>query len=182
MSSRGRRFSIAAMIRFAATAGSILSSLANCARPRSYSSTETPEPVRADSAIRVLIPPGCTTVTPIPFSASSCRTASVNPRTANLLAEYAACPAGAKMPNTLDTLTRCEPGCALSAGSIAWVSRTTARKLTAMTQSNSSRVTWSKRPPRATPALLTSSVVSGCSTASVVANRSVASSSDRSTT
>ena len=88
MSSRGRRFSIAATICAAASSGGIRSSLANCLRPCSYSSTETPG-ARCGrvSAIRVLIPPGCTTVTPTPFSASSCRTASVNPRTANLLAE-----------------------------------------------------------------------------------------------
>ncbi len=121
-------------------------------------------------------------MTPTPFSASSWRTASEKPRTANLLAEYAACPAGAKMPKTLDTLTRCDPGCDFSAGRKAWVSRTTERKLTAMTQSNSSRVTWSKRPPSATPALLTSRVVSGWPVASASAASAVASSSERSTT
>ena len=87
MSSRGRRFSIAATISAAAVSGGMVSSLANCLRPCSYSSTETPDPVRALSAIRVLMPPGWTTVTPTPFSASSCRTASLKPRTANLLAE-----------------------------------------------------------------------------------------------
>jgi hypothetical protein len=149
------------MIWAAATAGSIVSSLPNCFCPCSHSSFDTPAPVRAVSAMRVLIPPGCTTVTPTPSSASSWRTASEKPRTANLLAEYAAWPAGAMIPKTLDTLTRCEPWCAFSTGRKAWVSRTTERKLTVMTQSNSSRVTWSRRPPRATPALLTRRVTSG---------------------
>jgi len=86
MSRRGRRRSTAATIRAAAFSGGILSSLTNCSRPRSYSSIETPEPVRALSAIRVRTPPGWTTVTPMPSSASSCRSASEKPRTANLLA------------------------------------------------------------------------------------------------
>ena len=61
---------------------------------------------------------------------------------------------GAISPNRLDTLTRWAPGSARSAGSRAWVSRTTARKLMSMTQLNSSSVTWSKRPPRRHPGVV----------------------------
>ena len=47
---------------------------------------ETRHVKAALSAMRVLIPPGCTTVTPTPSSASSWRSDSLKPRTANLLA------------------------------------------------------------------------------------------------
>ncbi len=51
---------------------------------------------------------------------------------------------------------------AVSAGSSAWVSSIGARKLTFITVSNSSTVTWSNRPPSAMPALLISSPIAGC--------------------
>ena len=106
---------------------------------------------------------------------SSCRSASVKPRTANLLAAVGGLPGrrdDAEHAGHVDQVGR--PGAAFSAGSRAWVSRTTARKLTSITQSNSSRVTWSNRPPRATPALLTSSVVRGWAAASASAASAVA--------
>jgi hypothetical protein len=46
---------------------------------------------------------------------------------------------GCDEPKRLDTLTRCEPGSAFNAGNRICVSRTVARKLMSMTQSNSSR-------------------------------------------
>ena len=74
--------------------GGMVSSLANCLRPCSYSSTDTPDPVRALSAIRVLIPPGCTTVTPTPFSASSCRTRLGEPADGELAGRVGGLPGG----------------------------------------------------------------------------------------
>jgi hypothetical protein len=86
MSCRPRRRRTARRISSAATRGSMVSSLRHASSPAARSSSLTPAPVRAFSAMRVRIPPGWTTVTPTASSASSWRSASVNPRTANLLA------------------------------------------------------------------------------------------------
>ena len=102
------------------------------------------------------MPPGCTVVTPTPCGASSWRSESLNPRTANLLATYAACPGGPMIPNRLDTLTTCDPCVETRLGSSVCVMRMTACRLIESTQSMSSRLTWSSRPLSATPALLTS--------------------------
>lgn len=117
-------------------------------------------PTRALAAIPVRMPPGCTVVTLAPTWASSARSASENPRIANFDDEYADCPGGdqAEQAGHVDHV---RAGRAVSAGSRAWVSRTGARKLTSMTQSNSSRVSRAKSPPSATPALLTRSLISG---------------------
>ncbi len=56
------------------------------ASPCSPDAAGTPAPIRAERAIPVRTPPGCTTVTPVPSGRSSWRKASAKPRTANLLA------------------------------------------------------------------------------------------------
>ena len=72
--------------------------LSTATRRRSSSSTAIPAGARALRAIAVATPPGWTTVTPTRVPSSSWRSAFEKPRTANLLAEYALCPAGATMP------------------------------------------------------------------------------------
>ncbi len=102
----------------------------------------------------VRTPPGCTTVTPTPRGASSCRSASVNPRTAYLLVEYATWPGGAIRPNRLEMFTRCEPGRASNCGRNALVIRITACRLISSSQSTSSSRFCSNVPESVTPALL----------------------------
>ena len=101
---------------------------------------------RAVSAMRVLMPPGWTVVTPMPYGSSSWRRTSLKPRIANLLEEYADWPAGPMRPNRLETLTTWPPSDSSSAGSRPRVRSTGAWKLIDMTQSNSSFVRSRKLP------------------------------------
>ena len=85
-STRGLRRSTARRIVAAASAAGRVSSLSNSAR-RAAVAGGTPSPTIALRAMPVRTPPGCTQVTPTPAGASSPRSDSVNPRTANLLVQ-----------------------------------------------------------------------------------------------
>ena len=86
---RGSFFSMPLMMRSAASFGVVFAAVSNlsiiCER-RALS--VTPAPVRELRAIAVAMPPGCTTesLTGLPATASSWRTLSEKPRTANLAA------------------------------------------------------------------------------------------------
>jgi|GEM_PF-1980760 len=87
ISTRGRRSSTPRRIAAAAVLGGMVSIRLALARPLAASDSETPDPYLAVIAMRVAIPPGWTQVTPTLSGASSDRSASVKPRTANLLAQ-----------------------------------------------------------------------------------------------
>ncbi len=85
---RGLSVSTALTMIAAARSGDILaSSLSNVAVTSAWLSPRVTRPLRT---MPVLIPPGCTQVTPTgwPASSMSWRTASVKPRTANFAALY----------------------------------------------------------------------------------------------
>src|SRR5690242_16919485 len=167
---------------WAASSGGMVRAASANARARAACSPPESGPLmRAFAAMLVLIPPGWTTVTPT-CPASSCRNASVKPRTPNLLVAYATWLGGAIRPNRLETLTRCAPGRLSNWGRKAFVIRTTARRLISMSQSKSAMLTCSNRPFSATPALLTSRSAPPCREATSAARSSRSPPSERSIT
>src|SRR3981189_1390045 len=101
---RGSRSSTPLRMRAAAASGMVGVNRSNRATASSREAGGVFAPSRARLAIGVRIPPGCTQETNTEVLSSSWRNASVNPRTANLLAEYALWPAGATIPDTLQKL------------------------------------------------------------------------------
>src|SRR5690242_21027747 len=85
---RGSRRSTPRRMTAAALSGGVRASFSKRDMLSSRLSAGVHAPNRARAAIGVRIPPGCTQLTQTLLCASSCRSASVNPRTANLLAEY----------------------------------------------------------------------------------------------
>ena len=88
----------------------------------------------------VLMPPGCTQVTPTgcPLMSISSRSASVKPRTAYFVALYAVWPGMLISPNRLEMLTRWPSPEAIRCGRNSLVPLTTPLKLTPTIQSKSS--------------------------------------------
>src|SRR5271168_2973176 len=87
MRMRASRRSTPRRMRSAAASGVVLARRANCATASSLPSFGAFAPMRARAAIAVRIPPGWTGETLTVVPANSWRSASVKPRTANLLVE-----------------------------------------------------------------------------------------------
>src|SRR5262245_51500844 len=103
----------------------------------------------------VATPPGCTLVTPTWVSVSSERSASLKPRTANLLAQYDDWCGTPTSPNTLEMFTMCPSSAANRCGKKNLQPCTTPQKFTPISQSKSSSDWSMKLPATETPALLT---------------------------
>src|SRR5882724_8926652 len=149
-------------MRAAASSGEVLSIFSNRTTFSSRPFFFTPAPTRACRAIAVRIPPGCTQETCTVVLASSCRKDYVNPRTANLLAEYADCPGGAISPKTLEISTICARFSRLSSGRKYLTPYTVPQKLMFISQRKSSSEISSNVPSIATPALLINRVTRSC--------------------
>src|SRR5712671_4610302 len=168
-------------MRAAAASGMVGVSRSNRATASSREAGDVFAPNLARLAIGVRIPPGCTQETNTEVLSNSWRSASVNPRTANLLAEYALCPAGATIPNTLEIFTICARGSFFSRGRKYLTPYTTPQKLMPISQRKSSSEISSNLPCSATPALLISSVTRPCCATTSFANPCTADSSETST-
>src|SRR5882762_2496173 len=178
---RGSRRSTPLRICAAAASGMVGVNRSNRATASSREAGDVFAPSRARLAIGVRIPPGCTQETNTDVLSSSWRSASVNPRTANLLAEYALCPAGATIPNTLEIFTICARGSFFSRGRKYFTPYTTPQKLMPISQRKSSSEISSNLPCSATPALLISSVTRPCCATTSFAKPCMADSSETST-
>src|SRR5262245_21574933 len=124
--------------------------------------------------------PGYTIVTPIPSGCNSARSASLNPRTANLEAQYPAFPGNPTHPKQLPTVTMCPVPAWRSCGKNTRQHRTVPPKLTRITQSNAPWSVSANGPASETPALLTSRAVGPCCRRTSAATRATASSSQTS--
>src|SRR5208337_541462 len=102
--------------------------------------------------------------------ASSCCSDSVNPRTANLLAQYALCPIAPTNPSRLDVFTMCARFSFFSSGRKKCTPWITPQKFTSISQRKSSSESSSKFPSSATPALLNTTDARPCCAATSSAN------------
>ena len=184
MSTRGLRRSTPSTMCRAATAGSIESSFAQRPSACSYSSRSTPAPdARAGRDARRDAAGVHGRHADARARRAPARSASPKPRTRELAGGVGRLARGADEPEQARHVDDVRPprgrrGC----GSSVCVMRSTACRLIDSSHSTSSRLTSAKRPPSATPALLTSRCTCGCASAISSAAASAAARSARSTT